>query len=140
MINFQCPHCGLPGQADDRFAGQTGPCRRCGRPVTVPRPAGIPSANPYQPSYVAGGPACPRCGGQSLSGGPWPWYLGTLGAIFMKAVVCNQCGHHFDARKPQADLGKRKLFFALLINGLGALGILTVFCLLGLLVYSLSRT
>ncbi len=67
--------------------------------------------------------------------GPWPWYLGTIGAIFVSARVCNGCGHEFDARKPQADLGKRKLRLALLINGFGALGILTVVFLLGLLFF-----
>jgi hypothetical protein len=58
--------------------------------------------------------------------GPWPWYLGTIGAIVVAAKVCTQCGHEFDARKPHADLRKRKQRLALLINGLGGLGIVIV--------------
>jgi len=72
------------------------------------------------------GPPCPRCGSRSTVSGPWPWYLGTIGAIFVAAKVCTQCGHEFDARKPHADLRKRKQRLALLINGLGGLGIVIV--------------
>lgn len=35
-IEFTCPHCGSQTNVDDRFAGQTGPCRACGAPVTIP--------------------------------------------------------------------------------------------------------
>jgi hypothetical protein len=49
--------------------------------------------------------------------------------------VCNQCGHEFDARKPPVDFNKRKLRLALLINGVRALGILTVVFLVGLVVF-----
>lgn len=41
-------------------------------------------------------------------------------------MICNQCGHHFDAKKPQADLARRKRNLAIIINGIGGLGILAV--------------
>jgi prepilin-type processing-associated H-X9-DG protein len=39
-IPFTCPHCGKSSTVDDRFAGQSGPCGACGKPITVPFPAG----------------------------------------------------------------------------------------------------
>ena len=81
-----------------------------------------PQAHQPQSRY----PGCPRCGSQSFHSGPWPWYLGSIGAIIVRAVVCNQCGHHYDLRKPHADLQKRKRNLAIIINGIGALGILMV--------------
>jgi hypothetical protein len=59
--------------------------------------------------------------------------------ILVSARLCNQCGHEFDARKPQADFAKRKFHLALLINGLGGLGIVTVLALLGWLIYVTMR-
>jgi hypothetical protein len=54
------------------------------------------------------GVACPRCGSRCMRSGPWPWYLGTVGAILCRAVICNDCGHEYDANKPHADLATRK--------------------------------
>ncbi len=69
---------------------------------------------------------CPNCGSRYLHRGPWPWYLGTLGAVLCKAMVCDDCGHEFDMNKPQAHLPTRKRNLALLINGIGLVGILAV--------------
>lgn len=88
-----------------------------------------------QPGY----PGCPRCGSQSFRSGPWPWYLGSIGAIIVRAVVCDQCGHHFDLRKPHADLQKRKRNLAIIINGIGALGILMVILMLVAVFYLTFR-
>jgi hypothetical protein len=46
-IPFTCPHCGAQTQVDERYAGQTGPCARCGQPITVPGPG--PAAAAYAP-------------------------------------------------------------------------------------------
>jgi hypothetical protein len=35
-ILFTCPHCGYKTSVADTFAGQSGPCARCGQTVTVP--------------------------------------------------------------------------------------------------------
>ena len=72
------------------------------------------------------GPPCPECGSTQLRHGAWPWYLGTIGALLVSPLECERCGHAFDGRKPHADLAKRKLRLALLINGVGALGILLI--------------
>ena len=48
-----------------------------------------------------------------------------------KAVICNDCDHHFDAKKPHADLASRKRNLAIIINGIGALGIILVIGCLG---------
>ncbi len=35
-IPFSCPHCGRETLAEDKYAGETGPCIGCGKDVTVP--------------------------------------------------------------------------------------------------------
>ncbi|HVK18827.1 MAG TPA: hypothetical protein VM533_17990 [Fimbriiglobus sp.] len=86
------------------------------------------------------GVPCPECGSEYQRSGPWPWYLGTVGMMFCKAVVCDDCGHHFDAKKPRADLATRKRNLAIAINGVGLLGILLVFgCLGAWIVFTMKR-
>jgi hypothetical protein len=69
---------------------------------------------------------CPACGSRDLRGGPWPWYLGTVGSFLCNVVTCRDCGHVFDTRKPEADWNKRALKLALILNGIGLLGIVAV--------------
>lgn len=38
-ITFNCPHCGHFTNVADQYAGQTGPCAKCGKPVTIPGPS-----------------------------------------------------------------------------------------------------
>lgn len=78
------------------------------------------------PRRKRSGVACPKCNSRSTRSGPWPWYLGSIGAMIVKAVICNDCGHEFDAKKPDADLATRKRNLAIIINGIGALGILAI--------------
>jgi hypothetical protein len=52
-ISFTCPYCGKQTTVADQFAGQTGPCVACNKPVTIPG-VGAPAA-PYAPSSAAGG-------------------------------------------------------------------------------------
>jgi hypothetical protein len=73
---------------------------------------------------------CPECGGRSVRRGPWPWYLGTVGAMLCRAVICNECGHEYDEKKPHADLRTRKRNLAIVINVIGGVGILLVIGLL----------
>ena len=80
---------------------------------------------------------CPRCGARSVRSGPWPWYLGTVGAVLCKAVICNECGHEYDEKKPHADLRTRKRNLAIGINLIGFLGIAAV---IGLLVVWIMYT
>ena len=47
-IRFQCPFCGSVTDVDDRYAGQSGPCRSCGKTITIT--SGTPfSESPTQP-------------------------------------------------------------------------------------------
>jgi type II secretory pathway pseudopilin PulG len=39
-IPYSCPHCGKQFSVAEQFAGQTGPCAACGKPITIPLPAG----------------------------------------------------------------------------------------------------
>lgn len=39
-IQFTCPHCGTKSQVADQYAGQSGPCAACGKPVTIPYAGG----------------------------------------------------------------------------------------------------
>ncbi|MDY3554475.1 hypothetical protein R5W24_003599 [Gemmata sp. JC717] len=78
---------------------------------------------------------CPECGARSVRPGPWPWYLGTIGAMVCRAVICEECGHEYDERKPHAHLPTRKRNLAIVINLLGFVGIVSVFALLGVWIY-----
>jgi prepilin-type processing-associated H-X9-DG protein len=49
-IQFTCPQCGVTTEVDDRFAGQTGPCRQCGATVTVPGGSAAPFGPPPKKS------------------------------------------------------------------------------------------
>jgi hypothetical protein len=80
---------------------------------------------------------CPKCGSRSVRPGPWPWYLGTVGAMMCRAVICNECDHEYDEKKPQADLATRKRNLAIGINAVGGLGIVLV---IGLLVVWIMYT
>jgi len=82
---------------------------------------------------------CPECGARSIRSGPWPWYLGSVGAMLCKAVICNKCGHEFDMKKPQANLASRKRNLAIVINLIGLVGIIAVIGLLVLwIMYSMN--
>jgi len=35
-IAYSCPHCGKQFSVAEQFAGQTGPCAACGKPITIP--------------------------------------------------------------------------------------------------------
>ena len=35
-INVTCPHCGTQTSADEKYAGTSGPCRTCGKTVSIP--------------------------------------------------------------------------------------------------------
>ena len=118
-----CPFCAEP-------IGNVAKCPYCGE--------GLGRNAPSRPRNrgASSGPPCPKCGGRKHKPGPWPWYLGTVGAMIVRAVVCVECGHHYDAKKPNADLPTRKRNLAIILNGIGALGIAAVIGLLVLVVKS----
>lgn len=41
-------------------------------------------------------------------------------------MICNDCDHEFDLKKPEASLATRKRNPAIVINGIGLLGIIVV--------------
>lgn len=49
-IQFTCPACGKQTTVADQYAGQSGPCAGCGKPVTVPFAAGGGAYPAYQGS------------------------------------------------------------------------------------------
>jgi len=64
-ISFTCPHCGVQMNVADQYAGQTGPCGKCGATVTIPGGAGS-AASPY-PAQQAWNPPPPSSGGGGVS-------------------------------------------------------------------------
>jgi DNA-directed RNA polymerase subunit RPC12/RpoP len=145
MTTDHCPHCDAPLEAQETAEGR---CRSCGKEITPhvnPDAAGvqaaseIPTLRAYDgprgerprksppPRPAGSGIRCPECGSGSSRAGPWPWYLGTVGAMVCRAVICNDCGHEFDANKPHANLAARKRNLAIVINGIGLLGMLAIF-------------
>lgn len=60
-ILFSCPHCGLKTNVADEFAGQSGPCTRCGQTVVVPASAGAKQRTaPWAAAETSGRTAPPR--------------------------------------------------------------------------------
>ena len=56
-IAYSCPHCGKQYSVADQYAGQTGPCAACNKPITIPL-AGMPGQyGPPPASSGAGGGA-----------------------------------------------------------------------------------
>ena len=54
-IQFTCPHCGVQTDVADEYAGQSGPCARCGNTITILPPGAPPTyASPARSSQ---GPA-----------------------------------------------------------------------------------
>src|SRR6476659_7125395 len=47
-IAYTCPYCGKSYSVADQYAGQTGPCAACGKPITIPLPGGMAYAPPPQ--------------------------------------------------------------------------------------------
>src|SRR5262245_63931863 len=53
-ISYSCPHCGKQFSVAEQYAGQTGPCAACGKPITIPGAAPGYAYKP-QPSGGSGG-------------------------------------------------------------------------------------
>ena len=99
-----------------------------------------PPPNPPPSGPLPSGlPPCPKCGGLSFRTGPWPWYLGTIGAMICKPVICNGCGHEFDTKKPEAHLPSRKRNLAIVINAIGGIGIIIVVVLIVLMIMNAMK-
>src|SRR3954452_9522923 len=57
-IAYSCPHCGKQYSVAEQYAGQTGLCASCGKPITIPMPAGMAGyAYAPQPGKSGGGVA-----------------------------------------------------------------------------------
>ncbi len=74
-IHFICPHCGATTDVADQYVGQTGPCVRCGKTITVPSPNGV---SPF------GGVGQPPKRGLA----PWLTCLIVLAACIPVLLVC----------------------------------------------------
>jgi len=51
-IAYSCPHCSKQFSVAEQYAGQTGPCAACGKPITIPVPTGM---TPFAPQPSKGG-------------------------------------------------------------------------------------
>ena len=54
-IQFACPACGKQTTVADQYAGQSGPCAACGKPITVPFAAGSAPQYPASSGGAAAG-------------------------------------------------------------------------------------
>lgn len=53
-IAYSCPHCGKQFSVAEQYAGQTGPCAACGKPITIPgSPLPPPTAYSSAPQAAA---------------------------------------------------------------------------------------
>src|SRR6188474_1976159 len=57
-IAYSCPHCGKQFSVSEQYAGQTGPCAGCGKPITIPGSVAAPGYSyAPQPASKGGGGA-----------------------------------------------------------------------------------
>jgi prepilin-type processing-associated H-X9-DG protein len=54
-IAYSCPHCGKQYSVAEQYAGQTGPCAACNKPITIPLPGVSPGYGPPPASAGGGG-------------------------------------------------------------------------------------
>ena len=54
-ISYSCPHCGKQYSVADQYAGQTGPCASCNKPITIPLPGVTAGYGPPPPASPGGG-------------------------------------------------------------------------------------
>ena len=80
-ISFTCPFCGVETNVSDQYAGQSGPCARCGKMVTVPSPGGAPVAAASSTSTVL--VVCLVLGGLLVAG---VFVIGVLVALLLPAI------------------------------------------------------
>lgn len=96
-IAFSCPYCGNATQVSEQYAGQSGPCSRCGKTITIPsagmpqspqgfgRPTSLPSIpTPSFQDYPRPGMAPPTSGG----GGGMKVALIILSVLLVGALMC----------------------------------------------------
>jgi prepilin-type processing-associated H-X9-DG protein len=76
-IAFTCPHCGHETDVSDEYAGQSGPCARCGQTITVPLPGQV-GFGTQSPAAL---PRAKRSTG---------WAVSLLGLMAVGLVLC--CG------------------------------------------------
>jgi prepilin-type processing-associated H-X9-DG protein len=60
-ISYSCPHCGKSFSVADQFAGQTGPCAACGKPITIPLAKGNVAPAAVAAGVGAGGAVMIGC-------------------------------------------------------------------------------
>ena len=73
-IAYSCPHCGKQFSVAEQYAGQSGPCAACNKPITIPGTPFAPGYSPAPQGAAAGG----------MGGGLIVIALGVIGML----VVC----------------------------------------------------
>ncbi len=74
-IHVTCQHCGTQTQADEKYAGTSGPCRSCGQTLTIP-------ANPFAAEAVV--PAQQQA---TKSSNTWVFVVAILGVVGVVGVL-----------------------------------------------------
>lgn len=73
---FTCPHCGLASEIDPAHIGKSGPCRGCGKEVTVP----LPKEASLPPTASSRGSSTPWIVGCAV--------IGVLGLVGLAILGC----------------------------------------------------
>src|SRR5438270_10795195 len=84
-IAYSCPHCGKQYSVAEQYAGQTGPCASCGKPITIPMPAGM-AGYAYAPKPGRGGGGVVAIALLSLCGMGGIWGIGMFFVLLLRDV------------------------------------------------------
>jgi hypothetical protein len=90
-IQVVCPGCASQFQVSDQFAGRTGPCPKCKKPITIPTPA-VKAVTIHEPEPVTAAPGRSRAATIPFRRVERPvsvtaWALAGAGAVALMAAA-----------------------------------------------------
>jgi hypothetical protein len=112
---FTCPHCGAQTYVPEQYAGQSGPCAKCGQTITVPPLSRVGPADPADDAMVRMLVPVGRSGWAIAAG-----YAGLFAVLFLPAPIALVLGlvAIWDIRKHPKRHGMGRAIFGLVMGAI----------------------
>ena len=112
---FTCPHCGAQTHVPEQYAGQSGPCAKCGQTITVPLPARPAPPDLGEDAVVRMLIPVGRSGWAIAAG-----YAGLFAVLFLPAPIALVLGlvAIWDLRKHPKKHGLGRAIFGLVMGAI----------------------